>query len=841
MKILTDELILTDAQFEIELNRCEYCQEQPCRTGCLEGEPCAIGCPSDVSPPDFIMAARGGRPSDIKRAAAIIMTANPLGGVCGMVCPDRLCMATCVREELDCPINIPAVQATIIHKARELGMTPEFAPSPDRKKKVAVIGSGPAGLAGAACLGRKGYQIDIYEERSVAGGAARCIPRYRLRPDMLDRDIEFCCSLGRIELNLNSPIDDPSSLLEKGYDAVLVCPGLWESVLPGIPNQELAIQGLEYLADPSAYDLKGRVAVIGGGASATDCAVTAKKSGADYVEMFALEAVGEMPLTADEMNELLENRIDINGRVQINAIRAENGNITGLDLIKVAIPPDSEFSLKAVEEMPGCLQSRTGIDQVIIAIGTRSSFPRVDNPAVFYAGDFLTGPSTVVEAVATGKNTAQKIEAFLEEKDEPTFERPKKGLAVLPGYNPLPVSLETDFFGRTLTSPFLLSAAPPTDGLEQMKKAYEAGWSGGIMKTAFDNLPIHIPGAYMYRQGDETFANCDNVSGHNLDRVCREIEELVKLYPNRLTAGSTGGDVTGNDEEDMKSWQSNTRKLENAGAMAIEYSLSCPQGGEGAEGDIVSQNAELTAKIIDWVLQISSPEVPKLFKLTPAVTEIATIVTAVKEVFDRYPDQKAGITLGNTFPSCDFRLGDKKEWEEGAVVGISGAAIAPINYLTLAKVGNLGVFVSGNGGAMDYMTAANFLALGVGNVQFCTIVEKYGYRIFDELCSGLSQLMADRGIASVADLIGIALPEPITDFMDLSPEKEISTVDEDLCIHCGNCTRCPYLAIELNEEKIPETDAEKCVGCGMCIFLCPSGALSLRERTEEEAAALKED
>ncbi|HDL65065.1 MAG TPA: dihydropyrimidine dehydrogenase, partial [Proteobacteria bacterium] len=449
---------------------------------------------------------------------------------------------------------------------------------------------------------------------------------------------------------------------------------------------------------------------------------------------------------------------------------------------------------------------------------------------------------TVVEAVASGKNAAQEIDALIGGAAKPVITAPGKSEVILPGYNDRPVGLETDFFGRKLINPFLLSAAPPSDGYDQMEKAYQAGWAGGIMKTAFaPGVDIHIPAAYMYQNDPLTFANCDNVSGHHLDRVCKEVKRLIEAYPDRLTGASTGGDVSGNDESDMKSWQSNTKMLEDAGAMVIEYSLSCPQGGEGAEGDIVSQNAPLTAKIIDWVLQVGDPDIPKLFKLTPAVTEITTIINAIKEVFARYPDSKAGVTLGNTFPSLDFREMVKEEWEDGAVVGISGAAVAPINYLTLAKVGNLDVHVSGNGGPMDYMAAAHFLALGVKTVQFCTIAEKYGYGIIDELCSGLSHLMADRGIKSVSDLIGIALPEPIRDFMDLTPIKQISTVDEDLCVHCGNCTRCPYLALTLNDKKIPETNAELCIGCGMCGFICPADALSLRDRDEEEAAALKED
>ena len=165
-----------------------------------------------------------------------------------------------------------------------------------------------------------------------------------------------------------------------------------------------------------------------------------------------------------------------------------------------------------------------------------------------------------------------------------------------------------------MDSPFILSAAPPTDGFEQMQKAYQAGWSGGIMKTAFDDQDIHIPGEYMFTFGDKkkTFANCDNVSEHSLNRVCKEIARLIKEFPDRLTMASTGGPVTGNDCSDKQCWQSNTKKLEQAGAMGIEFSLSCPQGGDGTKGDIVAQDPVLTAKIVDWVMEISAPEIPKL-------------------------------------------------------------------------------------------------------------------------------------------------------------------------------------------------------------------------------------
>jgi dihydropyrimidine dehydrogenase (NAD+) subunit PreA len=143
---------------------------------------------------------------------------------------------------------------------------------------------------------------------------------------------------------------------------------------------------------------------------------------------------------------------------------------------------------------------------------------------------------------------------------------------------------------------------------------------------------------------------------------------------------------------------------------------------------------------------------------------------------------------------------------------------------------------------MDYKAAANFLALGVKTVQFCTVAMKYGYGIIDELEMGLSHLMQERGIKSVPELIGIAnRPGPITGFMELSAEKKISAVNPELCLHCGNCTRCPYLAIHLDEDKIPVTDASKCIGCSICAQKCFSGALYMRDRTPAEKAVLSEE
>ncbi|HEX5808274.1 MAG TPA: FAD-dependent oxidoreductase [Anaerolineales bacterium] len=822
---------MTRHQLHTELLRCEYCEEKPCKEAC----------PVNCSPFDFIMAARVGHPSDIRRSAAEIMRSNPLGGVCGLVCPDRFCMAACSRKKFDGSINIPKVQATLVEMAKRLGGIPKFDVPVPNGRKIAVIGGGPAGIGAASVLGQLGYAVDIFESRESLGGMMNLIPEQRLDRNVIQSDIDFALSLGAITVKTGIKVEDPKKLLAQGYEAVCVTTGLWKPIELGIENEDLAIKMVDLLSNKGAYTFSGRVAIIGGGATAVDCAITARERGATHVELFMLEKLSEMPLTAAERQELVDYDIEINGRIRISRIDSDGQGISGMETQRVELPEGLPFKPANVRDVDGTEGIRNDFSAIVMAIGMRSYLGREQGEGLFYAGDISNGPTTVVEAVASGKNSALEIDAWLKKQDKPEVKKATKSYFAMPGHNPVPVSLETEFFGQKIRSPYLLSASPLTDGFEQMNKAYEHGWAGGIMKTAFDNVPIHIPSEYMFTFNDLTYGNSDNVSGHSLDRVCREVEQLIKNWPDRLTVASTGGPVSGQDDCDQKGWQSNTRKLEAAGAMAIEYSLSCPQGGDGTEGDIVSQNAALTAKIIDWIMEVGSPEVPKLFKLTAAVTSIVPILRAIRNVLDKYPHKKAGITLANSFPTLAFRPAVGRVWEEGVVTGMSGDGETPISYLTLATAVPEGIEISGNGGPMTYKAAMDFLALGVKTVQFCTIATKYGYGIIRDLESGTAFLMQERGIESMRELIGIARPHPITDFMALSPVKKISEFNYELCTACGNCARCPYLAIQLDDQGHPHSDPALCIGCSICAKKCFTGAISMRVRSAEELALLIEN
>ena len=821
---------LTEAQLKAEIEKCEYCREKPCREAC----------PADCSPADFIMAARVGAASDYRRAAALIMGSNPLGGVCGAVCPERLCVQACVKETLDRPVRIPAVQAEIIRRAKRLKVMPCFPAAPENSGRAAVVGAGPAGLAAAALLAQNGLVVEIFEREARAGGMVNLIPDYRFDKEVLRSDIRYLTGLGCIRIRFRRPVDDPRVLLEQGFAAVVVATGLDQPLRLGIPGEERTLDWIRFLSMPSRRPLTGRrIVVIGGGSVAADCAETAARLGAS-VEMICLETPGEMPLTSMERAGLLQAGVLITGRSAATAIHAHAGK-KSVRIQPMRLPRGVAFRPDRVAADPRQTPFSRSCDEIIVAIGGRSRLAVREIPGLFYAGDIADGPGTVVSSVASGKNAAQRALDWLAHRPRPK-QAAGKSRIIMPGRDLLPVPLHAEFFGRTILSPFLLSASPASDGAEQLRSAYRAGWAGGVLKTAFDGAPIHIPANYMFVLSPGTYGNCDNVSGHALDRVCREIEALSREFPDRLTMASTGGPVTGAAEIDRAVWQANTRKLEAAGAMAIEYSLSCPQGGDGTRGDIVSQDAGLTSEIINWVLSgASQPDVPKLFKLTGAVTAIAPILKAARAVFTRHPQHRAGVTLANSFPGLALRPGAKADWDEGIVVGLSGEGILPISYLTLAKAAGLGCRISGNGGPMSYRQAADFLALGAESVQFCSLVLRYGVEIVEDLHAGLSGLLAALGLRSVPDLIGRALPRPIRDFPDLTAEKLISTVKRRLCVHCGNCCRCPYQAIELDRRGVPRTDAARCIGCSLCAQRCFAGALSMRERSPAERAALRED
>lgn len=362
---------------------------------CLDA-PCSKMCPAGTDPAKFIRSIRF---KNVKGAAKTIRLNNPLGAVCARVCPtEHYCQAGCSRSGIDKPIDIARLQryATDLESALDMKIYAKAAPN---GKKVAIIGSGPAGLSAAATLAQKGYAVRIYEKEAKAGGYLRFgIPEYRLPEAVLDKEIKRILSLG-VELSLNTPVESLDSL-RKEFDAVIVADGFSKGkVLPLFEGNKKAITAVEFLKKVRTRPVKApeHVLIIGGGDVAMDVASTCKKLGVKQVTDVVYETYPEFKASKSELELARKENVSIyDGFVPVSAGRG--GQVSFKHRFN-----DIQVKLKA--------------DLIVLAVGQERiqgglGEPK-DHDGVYYAGDVSEGDKTVVYAVRTGKEAAAKVEKYL--------------------------------------------------------------------------------------------------------------------------------------------------------------------------------------------------------------------------------------------------------------------------------------------------------------------------------------------------------------------------------------------------------------------------------------------
>jgi len=399
-----------------EAARCLLCHDAPC----------SQGCPAGTDPGKFIRSLRF---KNVKGAVETIREANILGGACARVCPyDRLCEEACSRCGIDKPIQIGRLQRFATDFEKSVGMKVLEAPEAT-KEKVAVIGSGPAGLATAAKLALEGYPVTIFEEKPAPGGVLTYgIVPARLPQDVVDQEIQYVKDLG-VQFELNCKIGKDVTLDElksKGYAAFMLAIGMQDSRVLDIPGCDLngVTTAVDYLgvAKPTEGNLNVgcNVIVIGGGDVAMDCATTAKSLGANKVTIVYRRTYEEMPANKEEVKYVSELGVNFFYGFKPEEVIGEDGRVSRFKA--VGFKDDSILELKA--------------DKVVFAIGQVAEDPKpiadvavsldgknlvlaneetceTNAKGVFSAGDVVNGGKTVVEAVAAGKIAAQSIDKYL--------------------------------------------------------------------------------------------------------------------------------------------------------------------------------------------------------------------------------------------------------------------------------------------------------------------------------------------------------------------------------------------------------------------------------------------
>ncbi|MEW9079957.1 NAD-dependent dihydropyrimidine dehydrogenase subunit PreA [Terrisporobacter glycolicus] len=392
--------------------------------------------------------------------------------------------------------------------------------------------------------------------------------------------------------------------------------------------------------------------------------------------------------------------------------------------------------------------------------------------------------------------------------------------------------LSIEFCGVKCENPFFLSSSPVDNCYEMCAKALETGWGGVVFKTLGFFIPTDCSPRFDALRKESTefvgFKNMEQISEHPLEESLEALRMLKTNYPTKVIVASIMG-------ENEKEWEELARLVTEAGADMIECNFSCPQMTSHAMGSDVGQNPELVKTYCEAVARGS--KLPILAKMTPNIGDMNIPAIASME------GGAAGISTINTIKSItgidvDKMIGLPVVNGKSSISGYSGKAVKPIalrfiqQMRTNDKLKN--VPISGIGGIETWKDALEFIVLGASNLQVTTAVMQYGYRIVEDMISGLSYFMEERGIDKLEDLVGIAnnniIPaEDIDRTFVIYPE-----IDEDKCLGCGRCyVSCfdgGHQAYTYNEETREITlNKDKCVGCHLCSLVCPVGAINKGE------------
>lgn len=431
----------TDKNALAEANRCIQCKKRSC----------VEGCPVGVDIPEFIVAIRDG---DMPEAVRVLKSKNALPGICGRVCPQETqCEEVCSLGKKGAPIAIGRLERYVADW--ELKHQPESSPeiAPATGKRVAVVGSGPAGLTIAADLAKRGHEVTIFEALHIAGGVLMYgIPEFRMPKNIVQTEVDYVKSLG-VEIKLDhvmGKISTVDELLEEGYDAVFLGTGAGLPMFLGLPGENLngIYSANEFLTRTNLmkaylfpeYDtpikIGKKIAVIGGGNVAMDSARCALRLGFAEVNIVYRRSRDEMPARLEEAENAEEEGIVFN--LLTNPVRFlgnDEGWVTAMECVEMELgEPDDSGRRRPVTKKGS--EFIMDVDIVVVALGTTPNplvptttkgldttkkgtvvadeeTGKTTKPGVWAGGDVVTGAATVISAMGAAKIAAASIDDYL--------------------------------------------------------------------------------------------------------------------------------------------------------------------------------------------------------------------------------------------------------------------------------------------------------------------------------------------------------------------------------------------------------------------------------------------
>ena len=398
--------------------------------------------------------------------------------------------------------------------------------------------------------------------------------------------------------------------------------------------------------------------------------------------------------------------------------------------------------------------------------------------------------------------------------------------------------LSINFAGIKSPSPFWLASAPPTNMGAMVERAFDEGWGGAVWKTLGEPIVNVSSRLASIDHGAMRMIGLNNVeliTDRPLEVNLKEVYECKKKYPNNAVI------VSLMVESKREAWQEIVKRSQDTGCDGFELNFGCPHGmSERGMGAAMGQVPEYTCMVTEWVKEVS--ELPVIVKLTPNVTNILPPGNAAQ---NGGADAVSLINTINSVIGVDIETMVPYPNVNGMAAhgGYCGPAVKPIalNMVSeLARDPGFNIPISGIGGISSWRDAVEFMLLGAGNVQVCTAVMHYGYRIVEDMIDGLNNYLDEKGFASVNNIVGKSVAR-VTDWGNLDLNYDVKAhVNEEHCIRCNLC----YIAcedgahqsfefVESNGHRYPRVIEKECVGCNLCYLICPSpGAITMERRDD---------
>jgi len=815
--------------------------------------PCRVACPAGVNAQGYISLISQGK---FKEALEVVRRTMPFAGVIGRVCTHP-CELDCERKTVDKSVSIRTLKRFIADYELKVGREKATPIEQTKEGKVAIVGSGPAGLACAYDLVRSGYPVTVFEALPMAGGLLRYgIPEYRLPKKVLDNEIDYIKELG-VEINTNTSVRDLGQLFEQGYKAIFLGTGAGVSQKMGIPGEDTTgvIHSLDFLKQASSgvkVSLGDRVAVIGGGNAAIDAARVALRLGAKEVAIIYRRSRAEIPAAASEVDEAEREGIKLHILAAPVRVISQDNRLTSIECIRMELgEPDASGRRRPIP-IKGS-EFTTDVDNVIIAIGQavdKTGLPEeltytnwgtlsvdpgtleTDISGVFAGGDVVAGPADVIGAIAAGKEAAESIDRYLSGTDLRQG-RPEQITVVKEvskdGVQPrsraeMPLldlkrrkgsftEVELGFDEETVIEEAkrCLNCAACSECLECVKacepqainhemkdEIVEVDVGNIIVATGFQQFDPSVIYEYGYGRYDNV------ITGLQFERMSN-------------ASGPTSGEILLADGRKPES----IAILHCVGSRDENYHKYC------------SRVCCMYSLKYSHLLREKVPEAP-VYQL---YIDMRCPGSGYEEFYERLQEEGVNFVRGRAGEITDIV---ETPGEEGKLIVICEDTLVsrkrrlPVDMVILS---------SALEPCADVDQVARTFSLSRKADGF--FLEKHPkLDPVATMTDGVFVVGCCQSPKDIPDTVAQASAAAARALAMISKgkveiEAAIAVVDEEHCAGCKICIDlCPFKAISFDEEKkVSQINEAVCKGCGVCVAACPSGAITGRHFTTEEIMA----